>query len=184
LKVIEKDLTRIAVALEKIAYALQWKNEFMEANHQTSPINEPKNAEELTAVAESIVKVFEPLPVKETPATHDTIGTGKTITTQFGSVTIPADEVKEPAPEDGFPTMEELKEAGKEIKFEEVSKEFFALLNRIKETKGLDEAKQVATDLIREYNNGKPISLATLPKEAYAPLFEKITAARVQYEPA
>jgi hypothetical protein len=156
--VIEKDLTRIAVALETIAAALVWKNEFMEANYSMQPVQTIDDVQKLDTIEQRIefVEVYNE-KVKETPVLHDTIGTGKTV---------------------------EETPAAPEIKFEEVSKEFFALLNRIKEVKGLDEAKQVATDLIRQYNNGKPISLATLPKESYAPLFEKITAAKVQYEPA
>jgi hypothetical protein len=162
--VIENDLTRIANALETIAQALIWKNEFMVANHQTALTVDgvqKMDVIELKKTAEFVDSLPFPEPVKETPVLHDTIGTGKTVEVEAAP---------EPAPV--------------ELKFEEVSKEFFALLNRIKETKGLEEAKQVATDLIRQYNNGKPISLATLPKEAYAPLFEKITQAKVQYEPA
>jgi hypothetical protein len=174
--VIEKDLTRIAVALETIAAALVWKNEFMVANHQTLPVDA---VQELDTIEQSIsdlenqkrefleketAEVVDSLPfapklpeVKETPVLHDTIGTGKTV---------------------------EETPAAPEIKFEEVSKAFFDLLNRVKEAEGLDEAKSIATELISRYNNGKPISLATLPKESYVPLMAEIEKGRASYEPA
>jgi hypothetical protein len=169
--VIEKDLTRIAVALETIAAALQWKNEFMAANHQTAlpvdDVQELGTIEQRTEFVEVYNEKVKEIPpprgtmfvaeAKETPVLHDTIGTGKTV---------------------------EETPAAPEIKFEEVSKAFFDLLNKVKDAEGLAEAKSIATELISKYNNGKPISLATLPKEAYAPLMAEIEKGRASYEPA
>jgi hypothetical protein len=165
--VIENDLTRIAVALEGINY---WLSVFANKNAPL-PVDD---VQKMDTIEQSIsdlenqkrkflaeeIKEFE---LKETPALHDTIGTGKTIEEPVNLVS----EIPVP-----------------ELKFEEVSKAFFKLLNDVKDAKGLKEAQELGTSLIREFNNGKPLALATLPKEAYAPLFEKITAAKAEYEPA
>jgi hypothetical protein len=161
--VIENDLTRIAVALETIAQALIHRNDFLEANFDVL-MRQPAQVKINSGVSSPAE-----LEVKETPVTHDTIGTGLTVEVLNEKPL----EIRIP---EETPTPE--------LKFEEVSKAFFAFLNVVKATQGIEEAKQVATDLIRQYNNGKPISLATLPKESYAPLMARIEKGMIAYESA
>jgi hypothetical protein len=183
--VIENDLTRIADSLE-----------VLEITSERTAAALERIANFFVASREEIIKNANMLVNAQTQGTNPVY-----IEPQPMAANLP-EEVKEIPPPRGTMFVAEVKETpveievdkseasepettpAPELKFEEVSKEFFALLNTIKASKGLEEAKQVATDLIRQYNNGKPISLATLPKEAYAPLFEKITQAKAEYEPA